>query len=410
MVLINSQFLKVCKDDVQEKVEKKINMFQVLNRTAKLIKLDSGDVVRPLPNVVVDSITKAVLEMGSEKTFKGRAPSEGYPFLIKAIIKHNYENYKVKIDEDEVFVNNGTKEDLSNIGDILCRDNSVAAIDPVFQTYIESNVIGNRAGELVDEHKWSHIIYLECKKERNFMPELPTVRPDIIYLSYPNDPTGCVMTKDDLAKWVNYAIKNNALILYDATYVAFVRDANVPRSIYEIKGAKKVAIEFKSFSKSAGFTGMHCGYTVIPKDIMGYSFAVDKNVDLNSLWRSRQDIKKYSPPYIIQRGAESLYSKEGMAYIKENVSYYMENALILRAALSNTKLKFWGGENSPFIWVESPYETSWQLFDKLLNNCHIVTSPGDRFGPCGKGFVRISCFANRTKVIMAATRITETRF
>ncbi len=407
MVLINSQFLKVINDEIQSKIDKKLNQFQAINRDVKLIKLDSGDVIRPLAPCVMQAMTDAIVEMGNEQTFKGRTPVEGYPFLKDAIIKYNFKNYKVKINPDEVFINHGTKQDVAGFGDILCRDNRIAVIDPVSQDYIESNVVGNRAGELNDNHQWSHIIYLECKKKNDFMPEFPKLRPDVIYLSYPNNPTGCVMTREILEKWVKYALENDVLILFDATYKSFITDPDIPHTIYEIKGAKKVAIEFRSFSKNAGFTGLHCGYTIIPKEITGYSLRVDKSVDLNSLWRRRQVIKNNTPSYIIQKGAEALFSDEGLNWIRENISYYMSNAAVLRQSLTDARLKFWGGVNSPYIWVESPYDSSWKLFDKLLKDCYIISSPGERFGPRGKGFVRLSSFADETKVIMAATRIAD---
>lgn len=407
MALINSQFLKVIDDEVQSQIDSRVNLFQTVHRDAKLIKLDSGDVVRPLAGCVVGAMSLAIVEMGSEDTFKGRGDVAGYPFLIDAIVKYNYHKHKVRISRDEVFINHGTKEDVAGFGDILCRDNRIAVIDPVSQDYVESNVIGNRAGELNHKHQWSHIIYLECSRENNFMPEFPKLRPDVIYLSYPNNPTGCVMSREVLEKWIKYAIKNEVLILFDATYKSFITDPKVPQSIYEIKGAKKVAIEFHSFSKNAGFTGLHCGYTIIPKEISGYSFTADKSANLNMLWRRRLTIKNYTPSYIIQRGAESLFSEPGLKWIDENVNYYMTNAKILTGALDSVGLRYWGGVNSPYIWIESPYDSSWKLFDKLLRECHILSSPGERFGPRGEGFIRLSSFANQTKVIMAATRIAD---
>lgn len=407
MVLINSQFLKLVNDEIQNRIDKSVNLFKAINRDAKLIKLNSGDVVRPLAPCVMNAIQNALVEMGSEETFKGRGPLQGYPFLIDAILKYNYKEHKVRIDADEVFVNHGTKEDIAAIGDILCRDNRIAVIDPASQDYVQSNVIGNRAGELNENHQWSHIIYLECRKENDFMPEFPKLRPDVIYLSYPNNPTGCVMTHDVLEKWVKYAIDNNVLILYDVTDKSFITDPAIPQTIYEIKGAKKVAIEFRSFSKNAGFTGLHCGYTIIPKEISGYSFSADQSANLNALWRRRQAIKNYTPSYIIQKGAEALFKPEGLKWIADNVHYYMTNAAILRKALTDVGLKFWGGVNSPYIWVESPYGSSWKLFDKLLHDCYIVSSPGERFGPRGAGFVRLSSFANQTKVMIAGTRIAD---
>lgn len=407
MALINSQFLKVVDDEIQTKIDRRVNMFQAVNRNVKLIKLDGGDVVRPLAPCVMRAMTDALSQMGDETTFKGRGPVEGYPFLIDAIVKYNFKNYKVKIDVDEVFVNHGTKEDVAAFGDILCRDNRIAVIDPVSQDYVQSNVIGNRAGELNENHQWSHIIYLDCKKDNDFMPEFPKLRPDVIYLSYPNNPTGCVMTREVLERWVKYAIEHDVLILFDATYRSFITDPAIPQTIYEIRGAKKVAIEFRSFSKNAGFTGLHCGYTIIPKEITGYSFSADTSANLNALWRRRQTIKNYTPSYIIQKGAEALFSDEGLGWIRENVDYYMSNAGILRHALTDLGLRFWGGINSPYIWVESPYEDSWKLFDKLLKDCYILSSPGERFGPRGRGFVRLSSFANQTKVMIAATRIAD---
>ena len=407
MALINSQFLKVINDEIQSKTDKKVYQFRAINPDVKLIKLNSGDVIRPLAPCVVQAMTNAIVEMGDEKTFKGRAPTEGYPFLIDAIVRFNFKKYKIKIDPEEVFINNGTKENLTGLGDILCKDNRIAIIDPIPQGYVESNVVGNRAGELNENNQWSHIIYLDCKKKNDFMPEFPKLRPDVIYLSFPNNPTGCAMPREVLEKWVKYAIDNEVLILFDATYKSFVSDPAIPQTIYEIKGAKKVAIEFRSFSKNAGFTGLHCGYTIIPKEISGYSLRVDKSVCLNTLWRRRQAIKNNTPSYIIQRGAEALFSAEGLDWVQENINYYMTNAQVLRKSLNDAQLKFWGGVNSPYIWIESPYGSSWKLFDKLLEECHILSSPGERFGVNGKGFVRLSSFANETKVIMAATRIAD---
>ena len=409
MVLINSQFLKVADDEVQREIDKRTIWFRTANRNAKIIGLDSGDVVRPLAPCVMRAMTEAIAEMGAETTFKGRGPLGGYPFLTEAIVKFNFKNYKVKIDPDEVFINHGTKEDLAGIGDVLCRDNRIAVIDPVSQDFIEATAAESRIGDMSDNRQWSHILYLECKKENDFMPEFPKSRFDIIYLSYPNNPTGCAMTRETLEKWVKYAIKNEILILFDATYKSFITQAEIPRTIYEIKDAKKVAIEFRSFSKNAAFTGLHCGYTIIPKKLSGYSIKTEKNANLNSLWRKRLMIKNYTPPYIIQRGAETIYSDEGLSWVAQNVNYYMSNAAILRQALSEARLKHWGGVNSPYIWVESPYGSSWKLFDRLLDECCILSAPGERFGPCGKGFVRLSSFANQTKVMIAGTRISDMR-
>ncbi len=407
MILINSQFLKVVNDDVQKSIDNKINIFSRLNPACKLIRLDSGDVVRPLSQSVIEAMQRSVVELSDSETFRGRGPEAGYPFLIEAIVKGEYRSRKVKVDADEVFINYGTKDDLGGIGDILCRDIRIAVVDPVYQTYIESNVVANRAGDADDTGGWSHLIYLESSAETGFMPDLPKVRPDVIYLSHPSDPTGCVMSREELEKWVKYAIKNDALILFDATYAPFITDPKIPRSIYEIKGARRTAIEFRSFSKSGGFTGLHCGFSVIPKEISGYSFSADRSASLNTLWRRRSQIKSYSPAYVIQRGAEALYTPEGLVGVKENVDYYMKNASLLREGLRHTRLRFWGGEDSPYIWVESPYESSWKLFDRLIEECNIVASPGERFGPRGRGYIRLSAFADQTQVMMASTRLSD---
>lgn len=410
MILINSQFLKILRDEVQEKTNKKINIFNAINPDVKLLRLDSGDVSLPLMPSVIEAMQQSVAEMGDEKTFHGRGPVQGYPFLIDSIIKQDFKSRKIKISADEIFINEGTKSNLASIGDILCKDIRIGIIDPVFQTFTYSNVISNRAGELSLDRKWDNIIYIEGDQSHDFIPELPSVRPDVIYLSYPNDPTGSVLSRSQLEKWVQYALRNDTLILFDATYESFITEADVPHSIYEIKGARKVAIEFRSFSKSGGFTGLHCGYTVIPKEIMGYSFSADRSVDLNALWHKRQTIRNNAPAYIIQKAAAALYTDQGQIEVKKNIDYYMNNASILRTALTRKKLHFWGGINAPFIWVESPYGTPWSLFDKLLQDCNILSSPGERYGSRGEGFVRLSAFASQNEIMMAASRIAETSF
>ncbi len=405
MAIINSQFLKVFNDGIQSQIDKKVNQFQAVHRDIKLIKLDSGDIVRPLAPCVMEAMTRAIAEMGNEQTFKGRGPAEGYPFLIDAIIKYNFKSYKVKIDPDEVFINHGTKQDVAGFGDILCRDNRIAVIDPVSQDYIESNVIGNRAGELNENNQWSHIIYLECKKKNDFMPEFTKLRPDVIYLSYPNNPTGCVMTREVLEKWVKYAIENDVLILFDATYKSFISDPAIPQTIYEIKGAKKVAIEFRSFSKTAGFTGTRCAYTVVPKALMGYTKSGEK-VSLNKLWNRRHTTKFNGVPYIIQRAAEACYSVEGKKQVKETIGYYLNNAKIIREGLSVQGLKVYGGINSPYIWVKTPNDmTSWGFFDYLLNELNVVGTPGVGFGPSGEGYLRLTAFGTLENTKEAVSRL-----
>ncbi len=407
MALINSQFLKVSQDAVAREMERKIKQFSFTNPKAGPIRLDSGEVVLPLPQSAIKAMISSVKELSDKSTFKGRGPEKGYPFLINAIAKNYSESLGIKIAKEEIFVNEGTKQDVASIGDILCRDNRIGVLDPIFQTYIESNVIGYRAGILEKNKHWSNIVYLTANKGNNFIPDLPEERPDVIFLAYPNDPTGMTLTREQLQKWVDYALENQVLILFDATYEAFITEPDVPHSIYELKGARKIAIEFHSFSKSAGFTGLHCGYTVIPKEVKGYSMYSSKNIFLNDLWQRKQSIKNNTPSYIIQKAAESLYTKEGKAEVKQNVDYYMSNAAILRAALEQAGLNYYGGVNAPYIWVESPWGSSWKLFEKLLNDCHILSSPGERFGPSGEGYIRLSAFADQTQVIMASTRISD---
>ncbi|MFI3263585.1 MAG: LL-diaminopimelate aminotransferase [Rikenellaceae bacterium] len=407
MILINSQFLKIARDNVQDKINQQVSIFKAVNPQAKIIELNRGDVVRPLSQCVIEAMTKALNEFAMNDTIHGRGPLEGYQFLRDAILKHDYKAHKIKIDSSEIFINSGTKAELAAIGDILCRDNRVAIADPIYQTFVESNVVSNRAGERDEDGRWNHLIYMKCSKEDNFMPQMLTKCPEVIYLCYPNDPTGCTMSRDTLKKWVQYAIENNVLIIFDATYEAFITDRDTPHSIYEIKGARRCAIEIRSFSKNAGFTELHCGYTIIPKEINGFSFSANKTANLNELWRRRQEIKNYTPSYVVQRGAESLYTPEGLRSTKENIDYYMQNASLLRYALQNTRLNFWGGEDSPFIWVESPYKNSWLLFEKLLNSCNILSSPGERFGPGGRGYVRLSAFADQTQVTIASSKICD---
>ncbi len=409
MILANTQLLEILGTQAEQSLEQRVNIFATLNPKTKLLRLDRGDVVRPLSTSVIEAMQASVAEMAQAENFKGRGPSRGYPFLIDAIVKNEYKGRKIKVESDEVFVNNGTKDGLSGIGDILCHDVRVAVVDPVYQTYIESNVMAGRAGERLESGEWSHRIYLNADAESNFQSTPPEARPDVIYLCSPNDPTGCVMSREELEKWVKYAAKNDVLILFDATYAPFIKDESLPRSIYEIKGARKVAIEFRSFSKSAGFTGLHCGYMVIPKEIQGYSFSSEKSATLNELWCRREEIKSYPPSYVVQRAAEAIYSPQGAAELKESVECYMKNASLLCEGLKDSGLRFWGGENSPYIWVESPYESSWKLLDKLIEQCNIVVSPGERFGVGGAGYVRLSAFADQNEVIRASTRLSDFR-
>ncbi|MCP9611829.1 LL-diaminopimelate aminotransferase [Coprobacter tertius] len=405
MALINEQFLKLSESYLFSEIAKKVNTFKVIHPEAKVIRLGIGDVTQPLPSAVIKALHKAVDEMGNIETFRGYGPEQGYRFLIDAIIKNDYESCGISLDPDEVFVNDGAKSDTGNIGDILSKDNRVAVTDPVYPVYIDSNVMGCRAGELQNNGFWSNIIYIPCHAGNNFIPEFPEVRPDVIYLCYPNNPTGTALNRKELKKWVNYAINNNILILFDSAYEAFIQEEDVPHSIYEIKGAKQVAIEFRSFSKTAGFTGLRCGYTVIPKELKAFNFAGDK-VGLNQLWNRRQCTKFNGTAYIVQRAAEAIYTPEGKAEVKANISYYMRNARLLYDNLKAIGLEVFGGVNAPYIWVKTPKGiSSWKFFDRLLFERHIVGTPGVGFGPSGEGYLRLTAFGKYEDTLEAIDRL-----
>lgn len=405
MALINGQFLKLTESYLFSEISKRINTFKVIHPQAKVIRLGIGDVTLPLIPSVTQALHEAVEEMGHKDTFRGYGPEQGYRFLIDKIIKHDFEARGVSIDPSEVFISDGAKSDLGNIGDIFCKDNRVAITDPVYPVYIDTNVIGYRAGEMQEDGKWSNIVYIPCTAENKFVPALPEERPDIIYLCYPNNPTGTTLTKHELKKWVDYALKNKVVILFDAAYEAFITQKEVPHSIYEIKGAKKVAIEFRSFSKTAGFTGLRCGYTVIPKELSGFRSGGEE-VSLNKLWSRRQSCKFNGTAYIIQKAAEAIYSRKGMQEIRENIDYYMENARIIRKGLESIGLQVYGGINAPYIWLKTPGDiSSWKFFERMLYECHIVGTPGVGFGPEGEGYFRLTAFGNREEVIEAVERI-----
>jgi LL-diaminopimelate aminotransferase len=350
-------------------------------------------------------VVQAIRTSVDSPALSERAPVKGYPFLLEAIVKSDFKARKLKIGIDDIFVNAGTKQDIAGISDILCKDNRIALLDPTSQIYVKSNVIGYRAGILEENKQWSNIVYLSVNKDNGYMPVIPEERFDIVFFSSPNNPTGMALSREILTKWVNYAISNNVIILFDATYEAFISDSNIPRSIYEIKGAQKVAIEFHSFAKNAGFTGIHCGYTVIPKEITSYSLTYDRNVGLCDLWTQRQIVKNNVPSYILQRAAEAIYSPKGKRETQAQVDYYMMNIAMLRQTLQETSLRFCGGENSPYLWIQSPDGNAWNLFDSLLNECHIVSVPGEMYGGNPDGCVRLSGFAARKDVANACENI-----
>lgn len=407
MALVNESFLKLPGSYLFSDIAKKVNMFKVTHPDAQLIRLGIGDVTRPLPPACIKAMHKAVDEMAKAETFRGYGPEQGYDFLINAIIRNDFETRGVSLDPTEVFVSDGAKSDTGNIGDILHRDNSIAVTDPVYPVYVDSNVMSGRAGELQESGYWNNITYLPCTAENDFQPELPNHRVDVIYLCCPNNPTGTTLTKRQLKKWVDYALANDSIIMFDAAYEAFIREDKIPHSIYEIEGAKKCAIEFRSFSKTAGFTGVRCGYTVVPKEVTATTIDGTK-VSLNALWNRRQCTKFNGTSYITQRAAEAVYTEEGKKQIKDTIDYYLENARIMREGLSEADLKVFGGVNSPYLWLKTPDGVgSWKFFDELLNRVHIVGTPGAGFGPSGEGYLRLTAFGERDNCIEAMKRIRE---
>jgi LL-diaminopimelate aminotransferase len=405
MALINEHFLKLPNNYLFSDIAKKVNTFKVTHPKDKIIRLGIGDVTQPLPAAVREAMHKAVDEMGSMETFRGYGPEQGYSFLVDAILKHDFASRGVALEPSEIFVSDGAKSDTGNMGDILRHDNSIGVTDPVYPAYIDSNVMSGRTGELLKDGKWSNVVYMPCTEENNFIPELPKRRVDIIYLCYPNNPTGTTLIKSELKKWVNYALENDVLIMYDAAYEAFIQNPDVPHSIYEIRGAKKVAIEFRSFSKTAGFTGIRCGYAVVPKELNGFTLDGQK-VQLNKLWNRRHCTKFNGTSYITQRGAEAVYSPEGKEQVRQVIDHYMENAKIMKEAIAQCGMKAFGGDDAPYLWIKAPKGmTSWQFFEKLLYDVNIVGTPGVGFGPSGEGYLRLTAFGDREETLEAMERI-----
>ncbi len=404
MALINENFLKLSSNYLFSDIAKKVKTYKITHPKERVISLGIGDVTRPLPQACLEAMHKAVDEMGNQQTFRGYGPEQGYSFLIDAIIKNDYASRGVTLDPGEVFINDGAKSDTGNIGDILRHDNSVGVTDPIYPVYIDSNVMSGRAGDS-DGSKWSNVVYIPCTEENHFVPEFPHRKVDILYLCYPNNPTGTSLTKGQLKQWVNYALAINVLILFDAAYEAFIQDPDIPHSIYEIRGAKKVAIEFRSFSKTAGFTGVRCGYTVVPKELNGFTLAGER-VPLNHLWNRRQCTKFNGTSYITQRGAEAIYTPEGAIQVKENIDYYMTNARILKEGIQECGLKVFGGDNAPYLWIKAPNGlSSWKFSDKLLYEVSIVGTPGVGFGPSGEGYLRLTAFGERKDTLEAMARL-----
>lgn len=403
MYKINDNYLKLPGSYLFSTIAKKVNAYTAANPDKKVIRLGIGDVTLPLAPAVIDAMHKAVDEMAHAETFHGYAPDLGYEFLRSAIVENDYKARGVDIAIDEIFVSDGAKSDSGNIGDIFAQNNRIAVCDPVYPVYVDTNAMAGRTGDYVKEKEaWSNVIYMPCTAENNFVPELPKETPDIIYICCPNNPTGTTLNKDQLQKWVDFALTKGAVIIYDAAYEAYISEDDVPHSIYECDGAKKCAIEMRSFSKNAGFTGTRLGFTVIPKEL------TCDGVSLNSLWARRHGTKFNGAPYIIQRAGEAVYSPEGKKQTKEQIAYYMNNAKIIREGLTNAGYTVFGGVNAPYIWLKTPDNmTSWEFFDYLLENLNIVGTPGRGFGPSGEGYFRLTAFGSLENTKEAMERIVK---
>ena len=405
MALVNEHFLKLRGNYLFSDIAKKVNAFKVTHPEARLIRLGIGDVTRPLPQACIEAMHRAVDEMASAKTFHGYGPEQGYDFLINAIIKHDFVPHGISLSPSEVFISDGAKSDTGNIGELLRWDNSMAITDPVYPVYVDSNIMCGRSGVLGEDGKWSNVTYLPCTAEQSSAASIPDHRVDLIYLCYPNNPTGTTLTHAQLKKWVDYAIANDTLIVFDAAYEAFIREPDVPHSIYEIRGAKKVAIEIRSFSKTAGFTGVRCGYTVVPKEVTAATLDGER-IALNPLWNRRQCTKFNGTSYITQRGAEAVYSPDGQKQVKETIAYYQNNAKVMLEGLQKAGFQVFGGVNAPYLWVKAPDNmTSWKFFDRLLYETNVVTTPGVGFGPSGEGYVRLTAFGSHEDCMEAMERI-----
>ena len=396
MIRINEHFNLLDGNYLFSEIARRVRAYKSAHPDAEIISLGIGDVTRPLCASVIGAMHRAVDEMAAADTFRGYAPESGYDFLKRAIIEHDYAARGISLTEREVFINDGAKSALGHFGDLFDRDNTVAVSDPVYPVYVDANVMEGRAGEADADGRWKNILYLECDPDEHFAPRIPAKdkHPDMIYLCSPNNPTGNAMTKAQLTAWVEYARANQSLILFDSAYEAFISSPDIPHSIYEIEGAKEVAVEFRSFSKTAGFTGLRCGYTVVPGELQ--CFGIDgRTVSLNAMWHRHQSTKYNGTPYIVQRAAEAIYSPSGQHEIREAIAYYMNNARTIREGLQCAGFNAYGGRNAPYIWLETPDGTgSWEFFDTLLEQCQIVGTPGAGFGPAGEGYFRFTAFGN----------------
>ncbi len=401
MTQINQNFLKLPGSYLFSEIARRVSAYTSAHPEAKMIRLGIGDVTRPLVPAVIAAMHSAVDEMGTFEGFHGYGPEQGYEFLRNAIAEHDYAARGIDIQPNEIFISDGAKSDCGNIGDIFGPDNVVAVCDPVYPVYVDTNAMAGRAGDFQEEiGRWSKLVYMPCVEENGFTPELPKEKVDMIYLCYPNNPTGTVATKEQLKVWVDYANEHQSIILFDSAYEAFVTEENVPHSIFEIEGARTCAIEFRSFSKTAGFTGNRCAYTVVPMELER------DGAKLNSLWNRRQCTKFNGVPYVIQRGAAAIYTEEGKAQIRENIAYYQNNAKVILEGLTEAGLTCYGGVNAPYIWMKTPDGVgSWEFFDRILQEANVVTTPGAGFGPSGEGYIRLTAFGDADATREAVDRI-----
>ena len=401
MVRINHNYQKLRGSYLFSTIAKKVEAYASANPEKKIIRLGIGDVTRPLTPAVITALHSAVDEMADERTFRGYAPDLGYDFLRETVCACDFRSRGCNIAPDEIFISDGAKPDSGNIQEIFAADSKIAVCDPVYPVYVDSNVMAGRAGDYVDDTgRYSDVIYMNCTKENGFAPDLPDRVPDIIYLCFPNNPTGATLTKDELQVWVDYANRNGSVIIFDAAYEAYISDDDVPHSIYECEGARECAIELRSFSKNAGFTGLRLGYAVVPKDL------VRDGVSLHDLWARRHATKYNGAPYIVQRAGEAVYSEKGREEIKGLVAYYMENAHMIMSSLRSAGYSVFGGVNSPYIWLQTPDGmSSWDFFDHLLENSQVVGTPGVGFGSCGEGYFRLTAFGSHENTREALERI-----
>ncbi len=405
MFKINDNFCRLAESYLFSEVARRITAYKSAHPEADVIRMGIGDVTLPLCAAAVEAMHKAVDDQAAVATFHGYGPEQGYPFLRDAIADNDYRARGIEIAPDEIFVSDGAKSDTGNIGDILAVGNKVAVTDPVYPVYVDTNVMGGRAGVLGNDGCWSDIIYLPVTSENGFVPAFPRETSDVIYLCYPNNPTGTTLNRRQLKEWVDYARENGSLILFDSAYEAFIRDADVPHSIYEIEGARQVAIEFRSFSKTAGFTGVRCAYTVVPKELFGTDESGAK-VSMNRLWLRRQCTKFNGASYISQRAAAAIYTPQGKKQTREAIEYYLRNADTLREGLQKAGFEVFGGVNAPYVWIKTPSGMdSWAFFDMLLDRCHVAGTPGSGFGPSGEGYLRLTAFNTYENTIEAVRRI-----